>query len=211
MSIDYSTIITSVATSVADVVAGGLIVVGGYAGYWGIRKVTGLFENEKATLHPMPSYASNPDFSVNDHIKSNGLSRAAGVFSSFLSGLASKSRPIRKEKKRKSNKASGLAFSLSYGRFNFSMDSGAKGISRQKKAYREYSGNRFSSPRRNQGVSSKGYFGSGSSGYRDSYNAFASGSSSSDRSFSPPPMGDNFAPPPDDRFAPPPEERYGIY
>lgn len=215
--IDYSTVITSVATAVADVVAGGLIVAGGYAGFWGVRKVTGLFENEKSTSHPMPSYASDPDFSVNDHIKPNGFSRAATAFSSLLSGLVSKDRPERKEKKRKSRKGSGLAFSVSYGRFNFSVSPGTHGVSKQRKAYHEYSGGMISRRRsRHQGVSSQGHFGAGNSTYRDSYNAFASSGggsfSSSERSFSPPPPDDRFAPPPlGDNFAPPPDERFGPY
>ena len=49
--IDYSTVVTSVVTAVADVFAGGLVVLGGYAGYWGIKKVIDLFGNERSTSH----------------------------------------------------------------------------------------------------------------------------------------------------------------
>lgn len=42
-AIDYSSVQTDITAAVADIVAGGLILLGAYAGFWGIKKVKSLF------------------------------------------------------------------------------------------------------------------------------------------------------------------------
>lgn len=41
-AVDYTPVQTLIDTAVADVVAGGLILLGAYAGFWGIKKVKSL-------------------------------------------------------------------------------------------------------------------------------------------------------------------------
>ncbi|MCI5156931.1 MAG: hypothetical protein D3906_00555 [Candidatus Electrothrix sp. AUS1_2] len=42
-AIDYTTVTSTIASAVTDVVAGGVVLLGGYVGYWGIKKVIALF------------------------------------------------------------------------------------------------------------------------------------------------------------------------
>ena len=42
-AIDFSSVQTLITAAVADLVAGGLILLGAYAGFWGIKKVKQMF------------------------------------------------------------------------------------------------------------------------------------------------------------------------
>lgn len=42
-AIDYTSVSTDIAAAVTDIVAGGVVLLGAYAGFWGIRKVINLF------------------------------------------------------------------------------------------------------------------------------------------------------------------------
>ena len=44
-AIDYTSVSTEVTTAVTDILAGGAILLGAYAGFWGIKKVIALFAN----------------------------------------------------------------------------------------------------------------------------------------------------------------------